>query len=192
MKENLHTNNCQTHVCHSNLSWMLDNYLRKIFQNPRKIVAEYINKNNTVIDLGCGPGFFTTEMAKMVGPGGKVIAADLQPEMLSKVQGKAVRENVAKQITYHKCKSNCIGINQKIKADFILAYYMVHETPNYSEFFSEISLLLQKGGKFLIVEPKFHVNSKEFEKIARTAEASGFKTLGSPKKKGGWCLLLTI
>ncbi|MFO1063747.1 MAG: methyltransferase domain-containing protein [Pirellulales bacterium] len=36
----------------------------------------------TVCDMGCGNGFYTLEMAKMVAPGGKVIAVDIQQEML--------------------------------------------------------------------------------------------------------------
>jgi ubiquinone/menaquinone biosynthesis C-methylase UbiE len=40
----------------------------------------------TVLDIGCGPGFFTIDMARMVGDSGRVIAADLQAAMLQKAQ----------------------------------------------------------------------------------------------------------
>ena len=42
----------------------------------------------TVVDMGCGPGFFTVEMAKLLNGGGTVIAADLQEGMLEKVRQK--------------------------------------------------------------------------------------------------------
>ena len=55
---------------------------------PRKIVGPYIQEGNTVIDMGCGPGYFTIDMAKMVGPKGRVIAVDIQAKMLARVRKK--------------------------------------------------------------------------------------------------------
>jgi ubiquinone/menaquinone biosynthesis C-methylase UbiE len=49
-----------------------------ILQNPRKLLKSYINKGMTVLDLGCGPGFFSIEIAKMLSDSWKVITADLQ------------------------------------------------------------------------------------------------------------------
>jgi len=40
------------------------------------------------LDLGCGPGFFSVEMAEMVGASGKVIAVDMQEGMLRKLESK--------------------------------------------------------------------------------------------------------
>ena len=41
-----------------------------------------------VLDIGCGPGFFTIEIAKLLNGSGQVIAADMQEGMLCKVQQK--------------------------------------------------------------------------------------------------------
>ena len=76
-------------VCSHDHSFFLDNFIRRLIQNPRKIVGEYIHNGDTVVDLGCGPGYFSIDMAKMVGESGHVIAVDLQPEMLEKVKKKA-------------------------------------------------------------------------------------------------------
>lgn len=46
------------------------------------------------MDMGCGPGFFTLEMAKLVGTGGRVIAVDLQTQMLARVAKKAARKRL--------------------------------------------------------------------------------------------------
>jgi precorrin-6B methylase 2 len=41
-----------------------------------------IKPGQTVCDMGCGNGFYTLELARMVGPRGRVYAVDIQPEML--------------------------------------------------------------------------------------------------------------
>ena len=44
----------------------------------------------TALDVGCGPGFFTLDMARLVGESGQVIAADLQEGMLQIVRDKII------------------------------------------------------------------------------------------------------
>lgn len=46
------------------------------------IVQLDLKPGMVVCDLGCGNGYYSLEMAKLVSPGGKVLAVDIQPEML--------------------------------------------------------------------------------------------------------------
>lgn len=48
----------------------------------------------TVCDMGCGNGFWTLPMAKDVGPDGKVLGVDIQPEMLDKLRSRAGKEKI--------------------------------------------------------------------------------------------------
>lgn len=48
----------------------------------------------TVCDMGSGNGFYTLQMAKMVGPTGHVYAVDIQPEMLVMLNERADREGI--------------------------------------------------------------------------------------------------
>jgi ubiquinone/menaquinone biosynthesis C-methylase UbiE len=179
-------------VCSHDHSFFLDNFIRRLIQNPRKIVGEYIKDGDTVVDLGCGPGYFSMDMAKMVGESGHVIAVDLQPEMLEKVGKKAKKFNLSKRIMLHHCSQDKIGLSQDVKADFVLAFYMVHETPNPVKFLEEVKSLLKEGGKCLIVEPRFHVSKKQFQQVVQEAENIGFKILDPPLKKGGRSLLVSV
>jgi ubiquinone/menaquinone biosynthesis C-methylase UbiE len=145
-----------------------------------------------VIDLGCGPGFFSIEMAKIVGSEGRVFAVDLQKQMLKKLEQKAAKENLNKQIALHNCSQKKIGLKNDIKADFILAFYMVHETPDHKIFLTEVKTMLKKEGRFLIVEPRFHVNKQHFQEITQDITDIGFKIIDTPAKKGGRSLLLAI
>lgn len=178
-------------ICSHEHSWALDNFLRRLFQSPKKIVGPYIKVGDTVMDLGCGPGFFTIEMAKMVGSPGNVIGVDLQKEMLAIVARKLSNTELEQRVTLHRCSEYSFEFEQTMEADFILAYYVIHETSDYESFLREAKTQLKKYGKFLIVEPLFHVGRKQFQKITHAAEKVGFSIVDKPRHKGGRSLLLT-
>jgi hypothetical protein len=108
--------------------------------------------------------------------------------MLEHVKRKALKHQVAERITFHQCGPAHLDLSAK--ADFILAYYMVHETPNPAAFFSETRALLNAHGRFLIVEPRFHVKKDAFEAMVGLAVQNGFKVIDRPKRKGGRSVLL--
>jgi ubiquinone/menaquinone biosynthesis C-methylase UbiE len=167
------------HVCPSALSGSLDNSIRRFFQNPRKLLGHYIKPGMTILDLGCGPGFFSIDIAKLLNGSGEVIAADLQEEMLMKVSRKISGTPLSQQITLHKCQDDRIGIQKK--TDFILAFYMIHEVPDQVRLFAELKTILKKDGTMFIVEPKFHVSKRAFDDMVIMIEKSGFKIIERPK-----------
>ncbi len=93
----------------------------------------YIEEGMTVLDIGCGPGFFSTDMAQMVGRSGRVIASDLQEGMLQKLRDKIQGTELEERITLHQCEEDKVGVS--LNVDFVLAFYMVHEVPNRKKFF---------------------------------------------------------
>jgi len=156
-----------------------DNVFRKLFQNPEKIAGLYIRPGMTAMDIGCGPGFFTLAMARMVGSEGTVIAIDMQQEMLELVKKKSYRAGLSDRIRFHRCEPDSLGIREK--AGFILSFYMVHEVPDRDALFREVSGLLEDGGRYLIVEPGMHVSAKAFWDTLRHAEKAGFIIDTRPK-----------
>jgi ubiquinone/menaquinone biosynthesis C-methylase UbiE len=159
------------HVCPVENAKSLDNIFRKLVQNPKKILKDYVKEGMTVLDVGCGPGFFSVEMADMVGESGKVIAADLQQGMLEKVEKKIKGSYIENRIELHKCEKDRIGITTKV--DHILAIYM-------DKFLAEMYSILKPGGSFFIMEPPFHVSKKAFEETVNRACAIGFKEIKRP------------
>lgn len=76
----------EKHVCPWWLCWTFDNLLRKLVQDPEKIIKPYVRGGSTVLDIGCGMGYFTIPLARLVGEKGQVIATDIQEQMLSALQ----------------------------------------------------------------------------------------------------------
>lgn len=166
-------------ICPVERAGGLDNFVRRLLQNPQKILSPYISKGMTVLDLGCGPGFFSIAIAKMLSDSGKVIAADLQQGMLDKVIKKIKGTGLEHRIVIHKCEDNKIGVTENV--DFVLAFYMIHEVPNQDNLFGELKSILKPDGKIYIIEPKFHVSKASFEDMINKTKSIGFEVIDRPK-----------
>jgi len=166
------------HVCPWWLAYTFDNPLRRIFHKPEEIFSPYLKAGMTTIDLGCGMGYFSIGMARIVGESGKVIAVDLQQRMLDTLMRRARKAGVAGRITPLLCDASNIGHHDAI--DFALAFWMAHETPDEFNFFKQVHAILKKSGKLLLAEPKLHVTGGEFQKTLAIAHKTGFKRIGSP------------
>jgi ubiquinone/menaquinone biosynthesis C-methylase UbiE len=177
------------YVCPSGLAGSLDNSFRRWVQNPAKILKPYISEGMTVLDLGCGPGVFTLEIAKLAGKSGMVIAADLQDGMLEIVNAKIKGKNLEHRVTLHKCETNAIGLRDR--TDFILAFWMVHEVPDHDRLFDELKTILKPGGKLYIVEPRMHVTGRAFKEMTQSLLRSGFEIIDRPKVFFSRALMLT-
>jgi len=169
----------EKHVCPWWLAYTFDNPLRRIFHNPEIIFSHYLKEGMTAIDIGCGMGYFSIGMAKIVGKTGKIISVDLQQKMLDTLIKRAKNAGVANRITTVLCDEKDIGINEKV--DFALTFWMVHETPDAYNFLKQVHSILNKSGKLLIAEPKIHVTLTEFKKTLSIAEELGFKLIDYPK-----------
>jgi ubiquinone/menaquinone biosynthesis C-methylase UbiE len=167
------------HVCPWWLCFTFDNPFRRIFHDPVEILSPYLHKDDKAIDIGPGMGYFTIPLAELVGPTGCVTAIDIQSKMLSALMERAQKKGVSDRIKTHLAGPDSIGFNEK--ADFILAFWMVHEVPDQRRFFSEIRNMMKPEGLFLMVEPLIHVSMKNFSRAIETAKEVGFLIKESPK-----------
>jgi ubiquinone/menaquinone biosynthesis C-methylase UbiE len=77
------------------ISLMHDNPLIPIFRNPYRLLkAAGIKPGQKVLEVGCGPGFFTIPAAKIVGEEGSIYAVDVHPLAIKKVKEKVEREGI--------------------------------------------------------------------------------------------------
>ncbi len=170
------------HVFPAWKKYFLLNPLRKLSQNPDKILAPYIKQGMTALDFGCGAGYFSLPMAKMVGVGGKVICVDVQDKMLESVKSRAGKAGLAERIALRKFEPVSCGLDGlNGKVDFALAFAVVHEVPDAEVFFRALRGALASGGELLVAEPLKRVTQEEFNASMAAAQVAGFTIAETPQ-----------
>ncbi len=164
------------HVCPWWIGYFLLNPLRRLGQNPKKVLAPYVKPGSIALDVGCAMGFFSLDMARMAGTEGRVVCVDLQQKMIDALVRRAGKAGLADRIDHRVCDRNGLGIEDLAgTVDFALAFAIVHEVPDAEAFFREIHAALRPGGKCLLAEPKGHVSKKRFGETVAAAERAGFE-----------------
>ena len=166
-------------ICLMEHAHQLDNPFRKLGHNAGRLFKKYINKGDTVIDVGCGTGIFSIGLAKMVGEHGRVLAVDLQQGMLDKVAEKIKGSKYENTIELIKSGVESTGLTEP--ADFIIAFYIVHEVSSAENFFKEMHSLLKAGKYLYIAEPPHHATTESFAEMITVAEGCGFEIAARPK-----------
>jgi 2-polyprenyl-3-methyl-5-hydroxy-6-metoxy-1,4-benzoquinol methylase len=177
------------HVCPRWLCFTFDNRLRRLFQNPAKILGPYVGPGGNALDIGPGMGYFSIPLARLVGPAGRVTAIDIQEKMLAALARRAEKSGISEIVRTHLATTESLGDHPK--ADFVLAFWMVHEVPNQESFLTQIFTLMKPGGRFLLVEPKIHVTAKQFARTLAIAGEIGFLLKEKPKIRLSHSVVLT-
>ncbi len=171
-------NNEHTHIYSAEKSSNLESRWRSILQNPDKILSPFIKKDMTVVDLGCGPGFFTIPIRSLTGKNGKIIAIDVQEEMLEILQRKISTLAVTNIEMINSSYQPFDSVNT---VDFILAAYVIHELRNKKEWIQKLYTSLKNGGQLLIIEPSIVVSKKDFKQTKELVLATGFELIKKPR-----------
>lgn len=119
-----------------------------LWRDPDGVVrALRIGQGMTVVDLGCGDGYFTAAIARQVGSG-RVIGFDLDPVMLE--QAQAACEGMANcdwLLGDAMALSRLLGA----PADYVLIANTFHGAPDKTALAREVAAALKPNGRFAIV-----------------------------------------
>ena len=170
------------HTCPWWLAYSFDNVLRRLFHNSQEMLGPYIGPGGWAADVGCGLGYFSLGLARLVGPQGKVFCLDLQEKMLDGVKRRADRAGLNSCMTLRKVEPDNLGAEDLCdRLDLVLGFWMVHEVADADNFFDQVHHMLKPGGIFFMAEPKMHVDGKAFEAEVDLAERKGLEYQEGPK-----------
>ena len=168
-------------VCPWWLGYLLASPLRRLMQDPRKVLAPFVREGMTVLEPGPGLGFFTLELARLVGPSGRVVAVDIQPRMLASLKRRAARAGLRERVDARLAQPQTMSIGDLVgSVDFTLAFALVHELPAAQPFFAEVAAASKPRAGLLFVEPSGHVKSPVFDGELNAAIEAGFEVVERP------------
>lgn len=124
---------------------------REEFEQPEKVVdALNLQKGMVVADIGAGVGYFSLRIAKRVGPEGKVLAVDIQPEMLSLLKQNQEREG----LTNVEPILGTVADPHLPQAmvDLALLVDVYHECQYPEEMITQIRNSLKRNGRLVLIE----------------------------------------
>jgi SAM-dependent methyltransferase len=129
----------------------LDRPDRAAWQRPDEVVkALALQGNETVFDLGAGSGYFSFRLAQAL-PRGKVMAADLEPEMIRHIHHKAMSEGV----------TNLIPVIIRADdpqvpgdADYVFVCDVLHHVQDRAGWLKKAASEMKPGARLVLVEFK--------------------------------------
>lgn len=170
------------HVCPSWLGYFLLNPLRRLAQNPRRLLGPFTTSGMTVLEVGPGMGFFTLELGRLVLPRGRVVAVDIQPRMVEVLRRRVRRANLESCIDVRLSRPDRLDVDDLAGAvDLALAIFVVHEIDDQEAFYRTMRRVLRPAGRLRVVEPPLHVSRTKFEGALEIARRSGFRLVDRPR-----------
>lgn len=156
------------------LSWLveMDNPFTRTNRAAGIIEHLGLRPGMSVVDVGCGPGRVTIPVAKEVGERGEVVALDVQPGMLSRVQQKADAAKLNNIRIVHAGVGE--GKLEKCQFDRALLVTVLGEIPNREAALQEIFDALNQGGILSVTEIILDPHFQRRQTVARLTEAVGF------------------
>ena len=162
------------HVCPWWVGYLLASPLRRLRENPTKLLSPHVNPGMTVLDYGSAMGFFTIPSARFVGQEGRVIAVDLQERMLRTLRRRIARKRLDSIVETRVCTQEDPNLADLAgQVDVALVIHTLHETSSPDRVLAAIATALKPGGLLLLAEPRNHVSAADAEYIFSLPEAHG-------------------
>ncbi|NRB50910.1 MAG: methyltransferase domain-containing protein [Saprospiraceae bacterium] len=163
---------------HFGASW-LERTEREQEENVSQAIENMKLKPNEVIaDIGAGSGYYTFRMAKQV-PEGKVLAVDIQPEMLDIMRQK-IKKNKIKNVKLIQATEENPNL-AKNSIDMAMMVDVYHELSYPKEVMREIVSALKPNGRFILLEYRLEdpkVPIKRLHKMSLEQAVTEMKAVG--------------
>ena len=168
--------------CPSSLGWLVDLPIRRRYMRT-VLERAGLRPGETVLELGPGPGAFTVDAAKRLGPDGELIAVDIQPEMIAQVEER-VRQAGLTNVETHVASAYELPMEDE-SVDRAFLVTVLPEIPDPVRGLREVYRLLKPGGVFSTTEEFMDPDYPRRKTTIDWATAAGFEPVES---YGNWLL----
>lgn len=159
--------------CPASLSFLLENpFVKRVAGADLLLDRAGVVSGMRVLDVGCGTGRITLPAAKRVGPNGEVVALDIQPAMLRRVQKKVTAGQVVNVRLLHAGAGE--GKTERESFDRALLVTVLGEIPDKAVAMREIYRALKPGGILSITELFPDPDMQRPGAIRKLAQETGF------------------
>ena len=157
---------------------LLEHPLRMRYRDPAETLGLFgVSAGMTVLDLGCGVGLFTVEMAQMVGAQGVVHAVDLQAPLVERTRQRALDAGVGDRVQVHHSGVYELPLPDEC-IDLVVAVAVLGEIPNCLAALTELRRVLKPGARLAVSEELPDPAYVRPGLVRRWAEEAGFHFLG--------------
>lgn len=149
--------------------------LRNLFLSPKKLIQQMaLNPEMTVLEVGPGPGYFSLPVARFL-ENGKLVLADIQPEMLKKAQ-RRLNKKAIKNTEFLICDGEKFDLPDN-HFDRIFMVTVLGEVENRNQYLAEFYRMLKPGGMLSVSEQAGDPDKMKIAEIRELAEKHSFAFL---------------
>lgn len=158
--------------CPASASFIVRNPIRRYYMRPI-LDRVGIQPGEKVLELGPGPGLFTIDAAKRLGTTGKLIAVDIQPEMINRLE-KLIKENQVTNVETKVASAYELPLrDNSIDRAFLITVFP--EIANEEKVLRELFRVLKPGGIFSDTEEFLDPDYPLAKSVISQVEKVGFR-----------------
>ena len=146
--------------------------LRNWALSPQQIVQRlHLAPHHRILEVGCGAGYFSPTLAQSV-PQGRLVAADIQPEMLAYTE-KRLRRRHIDNVDYYLCDGTHFDFPDQ-SFDRIVLITVLGEVANQAEYLAEFHRLLRPDGLLSVSETAGDPDKPSRAELRKLMRQNGF------------------
>ena len=166
--------------CPASLARIVDNPFRRRYMRP-VLGWTGIQSGEQVLELGPGPGAFTIAAARQTGPDGRLIALDIQPQMIAQVQQRVLESGLSNVETHVAGAYDLPIPDNSIDRAFLIS--VLPEIPDQTMALAELRRVLRPDGILSITAEFADPDYLFARETLRLLEQNGFTLI---EKHGNW------
>jgi len=166
---------------------MLLHPLRGWLQPVRPVLDKFgLRPGATVLELGPGPGYFSVEAARIVGPEGRIVCLDLQPGMLQMLAGRLGEASVRNACPLAGDATRLPLAAASVDAAFLVT--VLGEIPDRPQALAELRRVLKPGGVLSFSESLTDPDYVFQASLRDLCRAMGFRELSCSGERLGYTM----